>query len=376
MPIRKTNHKPSQSAMIFVDAHQDLAWNMLNFDRDYTRSASETRQRERGTDVPVQNGDTLLGWPDYQRGRVGILFATLFASPARATLGKWDSQHYSNANQAYRIYNTQLDAYYRLSDQHPDKFRLVLDQGDLKEVLSDWNLEEADSHPVGLVPLMECAEAVRHPSELEEWWLRGVRIIGPAWKGTRFCGGTHEPGALTKEGFALLEGMADSGFALDLSHMDEEAVLQSLDVYPGRIIASHANAKALLKDPVSNRFLSDRVIQGIIERGGIIGIVPFNPFLVSGWKPSDGREVVGLKHVIAQIDHICQIAGDARHAGIGSDFDGGFGLQETPAEIDTIADLTKLIPDLADRGYTDEDIAAVLGRNWIDFLDQTLPEGQ
>jgi len=361
--------------MILVDAHQDIAWNILNFGRDYTRAAAETRQSERGTEIPFQNDDTLLGWPDYQKGRVAIIFATLFATPVRARLGTWDSQYYTDADQAYSIYNTQLDAYYRLSDQHPEKFCLVLNQADLRDILSHWDLDEPDSHPVGLVPLMECAEAVRHPSELEEWWLRGVRIIGPAWTGTRFCGGTHEPGPLTKEGFALLAGMADSSFSLDLSHMDEEAVLQSLDAYPGRIIASHANAKAILTDPMSNRFLSDRVIQGIIERGGIIGIVPFNPFLVNGWRPSDGRETVGLQQVVAQIDHICQIAGDARHVGIGSDFDGGFGLQKTPAEIDTIADLTKLIPYLKDKGYTDEDIAAVLGRNWIDFLSQTLPEG-
>jgi membrane dipeptidase len=157
--------------------------------------------------------------------------------------------------------------------------------------------------------------------------------------------------------------------------MDEQAVLQSLDAYPGRIIASHANAQALLKEPTSNRFLSDRVIQGIIERDGTIGVVPFNPFLVNGWKPGDGRERVSLDHVASQIDYICQIAGDARHVGIGSDFDGGFGLQKTPSGIDTIADLTKLIPFLADKGYSEEDIAAVLGNNWIDFLKQNLPEG-
>lgn len=361
--------------MILVDAHQDLAWNMLTFKRDYTRSAAETRQGERGSETPSLNGDTLLGWPDYQAGRVAILFATLFAAPLRARLAAWDTQTYANPDQAYAIYNAQLDAYYRLSDQHPDKFRLVLNQADLQEVLSHWENEAQEAHPVGLVPLMECAEAIRHPEELEAWWQRGLRIIGPAWRGTRFCGGTQEPGALTREGFALLEGMAALGFGLDLSHMDEKAVLQSLDAYPGRIIASHANAKALLHGEERNRFLSDRVIHGIIERDGTIGIVPFNPFLVSGWKPADGRQQVTLQHVAAQIDYICQIAGDARHAGIGSDFDGGFGLQKTPAEIDTIADLPKLIPCLADKGYTEEDISAILGRNWIDFLDHLLPEG-
>jgi membrane dipeptidase len=361
--------------MIIVDAHQDLAWNILTFGRDYAQSAADIRLNERGTHTPVQNDDTLLGWPDYQKGQIAIIFATLFAAPIRAKLGDWDVQSYADADEAYSRYSAQLDAYYRLVDVNPDKFRLVLTQDNLQAILSNWSDGSESEHPVGLVPLMESAEAVRHPSELEEWWHRGVRIIGPAWAGTRFCGGTHEPGPLTTQGYALLDGMAALGYTLDLSHMDEAAVLQSLDEYPGRIIASHANAKALLLDIETNRFLSDRVLRGLIERDGIVGVVPFNQFLVAGWEPSDGRQVVNLSHLVDHIDHICQIAGDAYHVGIGSDFDGGFGHQKTPGEIDTIADLQKIVPLLIERGYTKADISAVMGQNWINLLKNTLPEG-
>jgi len=222
---------------------------------------------------------------------------------------------------------------------------------------------------------MEGAEGVRSIGELEMWWERGVRIIGLAWAGTRFCGGTGEPGPLTQEGHHLLEGMAEYGFVLDISHMDEEAVLQSLDAYPGTIIASHSNASALLKGLESNRFLSDRMIQGLLERNGVIGVVPYNRFLVPGWMKKDRREAVTLEHVVAQIDYICQMAGDARHVGIGSDFDGGFGVQSVPVEIDTIADLQKLTPLLAQKGYTEEDIAIIMGRNWLNILKENLPTG-
>ncbi len=361
--------------MLIVDAHQDFAWNMLTFDRDYTLSAADIRLREQGTMVPTYNGDTLLGWPEYQKGRIALIFATLFATPLRASFGAWDTQTYTDPEQAHLFYSAQLDTYHRLADDHPDKYCLVLDQEDLKTVLASWQQGEVGSPPVGLIPLMEGAEGIRHPAELETWWQRGLRIIGPAWRGTRFCGGTREPGPLTRQGHALLEGMTAYGFSLDLSHMDEIAVLQALDIYPGRIIATHANAKALLKDTQSNRFLSDRVIQGLLERQGIIGVVPFNPFLVEGWRPPDGRQAVGLAHLVAQIDHICQIAGNAHHVGIGSDFDGGFGLQYTPFEFDTIADLSKLVPLLAEKGYTEEQIAAVMGQNWVQFLSQTLPQG-
>ena len=141
------------------------------------------------------------------------------------------------------------------------------------------------------------------------------------------------------------------------------------------MIASHANAAALLKGLESNRFLSDRVIRGLLERDGIIGVVPYNRFLVPGWTIRDGRQIVSLEHVVAQIDYICQIAGDARHVGIGSDFDGGFGLQSVPAEIDSIADLGKIGDHLIEKGYSEEDIAAVLGQNWLNYLTDHLLEG-
>jgi membrane dipeptidase len=201
-----------------------------------------------------------------------------------------------------------------------------------------------------------------------------VRIIGPAWAGTRFCGGTGEPGPITNEGYHLLDGMAGFGFILDISHMDEKAALQAIDFYPGTMIASHANASALLDDPDSNRFLSDRLIEGLLERDAVIGVVPYNRFLVSRWKKSDGRQAVTLDHLVAQIDHVCQMAGDAQHVGIGSDFDGGFGVQSVPAEIDTIADLQKIVPLLAQKGYTEGHIAAIMGQNWLSILNENLPE--
>ncbi len=366
--------------MFIIDSHEDLAWNMATFGRDYTLAAAQTRAREHDTETPARNGDTLLGWPDYQRGRVAIVFGTLFAAPKRAQEGEWDWLCYLTSDQAHTIYSAQLDSYHRLCDDHPDKFRLIRTIGDLGKVLDQWDSlpnehpHPAEAPPVGLVVLMEGAEGVRDPSELEDWRRRGVRLIGPAWRGTRFCGGTREPGPLTPEGYALLEGMADIGFTLDLSHMDVKAALQSLDFYPGDIVATHANAAALLKDDESNRPLPDTVIRRLIERDGVIGVIPFNSFLMPGWKRGDDRRAVTLRHLVAHIDYICQMAGDARHVGIGTDFDGGFGLQSVPAEIDTIADIQKLALLLAEKGYSDPDIAAILGGNWRSLLERTLPE--
>ncbi len=358
-----------------VDAHEDLAYNILSFGRDYTRSAEETRQveSESHSTTPQHNGQTLLGWPDYVRGQVAVVFGTLFATPFRRRLGDWEKLTYKDFNQANRLYREQLDTYRRLTDEHADKFRFIDTKADLQAVLADWNDPGRASHPVGLVPLMEGAEGVRAPAELDEWWEMGLHIIGPAWAGTRFCGGTHEPGPLTEEGRELLEAMADIGFTLDLSHMDELSARQALDMYEGPIIASHANAAALLPGYSGNRLLPDNVIRSIIARNGVIGVVPFCKFLDNEWKKGDRRDAITLETVAAHIDHICQMAGDARHAGIGSDFDGGFGLESVPAGMDTIADLQKLAPILLAKGYNEEAVAAVLGENWLQHLQTYLP---
>ena len=393
--------------MLIVDAHEDLAWNMLTFERDYTRSALETRRREAGSLTPARNDDTLLGWKEYQRGGVGIIFASLFASPVRALAGEWEILQYHDARGANRLYHAQIDLYERLADENSDKFRLIRWRKDLEQTLADWKeriaelsaeVEDASQRPeteqesqseppedlregeslvepaIGLALLMEGADAILEAAEVEVWWERGVRMIGPAWRSTAYCGGTLEPGPLTPQGFELLERMADLGMGLDLSHMDEKAVLQALDFYPGVLFASHSNAASLLKNMSSNRHLSDRVIRGIIERNGVIGIVPFNGFLKSGWKRGDHRQEVHIEDILKQIDHICQMAGDAQHVGFGTDFDGGFGLQSVPPGIDSIADLRKLIPALKEKGYTTTDVSAVMGENWLRVLKQVLPE--
>jgi membrane dipeptidase len=371
--------------MLIVDAHQDLAWNMLSFGRDYTRAAAETRRLEVGTDIPLWVGDALLGWPDFQRGRVAVVFATLFAAPERRRAGPWERLVYQTPLEANRLYWQQVDVYHRLVDNHPDHFRLILRKEDLRAVLEDWEQNKAHSQvseeeevpeqgsPVGLVLLMEGAEGVRAPAELDEWWEAGIRILAPAWAGNQYCGGTREPGPLTPLGFQLLEQMAVLGMGLDLSHMDEKAALQALDHYPGPLLASHSNPQALLKGSDSNRHLTDRVLRGLLERDGVVGIVPYNLFLNVDWKKGAPRHMASLADVAAHIDYVCQVAGDAQHVGLGSDFDGGFGLQSTPTGIDTIADLQNLAPILTDMGYSEEDIAAIFGQNWIRILQDILP---
>ncbi|MGB9585907.1 MAG: hypothetical protein ACPL7A_00635, partial [Anaerolineales bacterium] len=145
--------------MLIVDAHEDLAWNMLTFQRDYTRSAQETRQREASTSIPQWNGDTLLGWQEYQTAKVAIIFSTLFAAPARRKVGEWDTQCYQDAQEAQILYRRQVDLYRKLVSEHPNQFQLILQKNDLQHILDNWENPDSE-HPVGLVMLMEGAEGI------------------------------------------------------------------------------------------------------------------------------------------------------------------------------------------------------------------------
>ncbi len=69
--------------MMIVDAHEDLAWNMVAFGRDYTQSVAQTRAREASTPIPGYVGEAMLGWPDWIQGGVGLVFATLYATQKR-----------------------------------------------------------------------------------------------------------------------------------------------------------------------------------------------------------------------------------------------------------------------------------------------------
>jgi membrane dipeptidase len=361
---------------LIVDSHQDIAWNMLTYGRDYTRSVQVTRRLEVGTTTPERNGECLVGWPEYQRGQIALVFATLFASPAKMKeLG--DVLVYADSATAHRLYRDQITLYRGLADSHPDKFRLVSCVKELDSVIEHWSrpAPEEEGHPTGLIYLMEGADGIRSPHELSEWYELGLRIIGLAWAGTRYSGGTSEPGPLTDEGRKLISAMADYNFILDLSHMDEAAAYEALDRYEGPVMATHSNCAALMPGSGTNRHLPDRVIRGLIERDGVIGLIPLNSFLKVGWLRKNGsrREEVPLDTFVAHIDHVCQLAGNANHAGFGSDFDGGFGLQSIPPELDTIADLQLVASKLIALGYSEADAANVLGGNWLRFLRRHLP---
>ncbi|GAB4515754.1 MAG: membrane dipeptidase [Anaerolineae bacterium] len=355
--------------MFIVDAHQDIAYNAVCFGRDYRLSALRKRQLEANTDIPARNGFATTGLPESIAGRVALVFATLFVAPHSKRPAPWSAVMYQSPREAYQLALAQMDYYNRLAD-NDNRIRLVRTAPELDAVLATWEQgKPLAERTQGLVILMENADPILEAPQFEEWYERGVRIVGPAWRGTRYTGGTGEPGPLTPEGRDLLETMSSYGVVLDLSHMAEEAYFEALDLYQGPIIASHSNPRKFVN---TDRHLSDEMILRLAERGGVMGVAVYNHFLSQTWTRTDTKRALPLQAVVDVIDHVCQLTGNAAHVGIGTDFDGGFGAESVPNEIDTVADLWQLGPALRERGFAENDIEAILGGNMVRKLRECL----
>ncbi len=355
---------------MIIDAHQDIAWNMRQFGRDYRGSALAIRQLEAGSLTVKRNGYASLGMTEWLAGQVGIIFATIFIVPEHRK-HSWDTEVYADADQAHKLAQAQLDIYRRLEDEL-ENVRIIRTLNDLEAVVESQQSPDVLKREIGLVILMEGADPVREPKEVEYWRQQGVRIIGPAWARTRYAGGTGEPGGLTIDGFELLGVMADQGLILDISHMTDKGIFEACDMFPGTIVATHANPRALCTLVTPERLLTDRHILRLVERDAVIGIVPYNKFLKTAWVTADGKQAVPLSYVTAAVDHIVQLTGSVDHVGIGSDFDGGFGADAIPYELDSVADLPLIGQRLQQMGYDDAAVAKFNHGNWLRVLRKAL----
>lgn len=345
-----------------VDSHLDLAENVTLFGRDPTVSIAEMRAAERR-----RRGQATVSLPEMERGGIAVAFATVTPGFLAADVGEDfepRSALYRTAEEAEAQALAQIALYERW--QAEGRVRLIRSITDLDHHLELWR---QDRKP-GLVYLMESADPIVRTGDLPRWWQRGLRIIGLTYGDTRYGAGVGSGSAafrrsgLTAAGLALLDSMAELGFAWDISHLAEEGVWQGLERGFPRVCASHANARALIP---TDRHLSDDVIRAVAGRGGVIGLVLYNAFLEPRWRADKTIPVTLGGHLRRQAEHVAAVAG-WEHIGIGSDLDGGFGLEESPREIDTIADLVKvgeIVPEPARAG--------VLGANWLRFLRASLP---
>lgn len=357
--------------MLIVDGHLDLAWNALQWNRDLLASVYTLRTREAAAPGKgrAQNSVAL---PEMQQGRIALCFATLLARSTGRPLAHVD---FDSPEQAYAIGQSHL-AYYQALELS-GHVRLILDQTGLREHMSAWEQWERSgandaTPPIGIVVSMESADPILTPEQVSVWWKQGLRIIGPAHQGHgRYVGGTGTEAGFNAAGSALLDAMSSVGMVLDMTHLSDRAFWQAVERYDGGVLASHNNCRALV--PHQRQF-SDEQIRAIQQRDGVIGVALDNWMLLPGYiKDAPNAAFATLSHVADHIDYMCQLAGSCAHVAIGSDLDGGFGREQSPADLDTIADLQKIVATLGERGYSEADTNAIMHGNWLRLLNAHLP---
>jgi membrane dipeptidase len=368
---------PVAPAMFLCDAHLDLGMNALEWNRDLTQPVAAIREAEAGFTDKVDRGQNTVSLPELRRGRIGVCVATMLARYTRPgeQLPGWPKNlvpGWRSPEIAWAVTQGQL-SWYRAMEARGE-LRQIIDLPGLESQLSAWRYDEPMAPPpvdapIGYILSLEGADSIRSLDDLEFAYSQGLRAIGPAHYGPgRYAQGTNATGGLTPEGRDLLREMDRLGIILDATHLCDDSFWEALDLFQGPVWASHNNCRALV--PGVRQF-SDDQLRALIARGAVIGAVLDAWMLIPGWQrgvSTPASTGVSLEQSVDHIDHICQLAGNARHCGIGSDLDGGFGREQSPADVDSIADLAKYEPILARRGYSADDIAGILHGNWIRFL--------
>jgi membrane dipeptidase len=344
--------------MIVIDAHLDLAWNALNWGRDITLRVAQIRAGEANS-KEAHRGANTVSLPEMRRGEVAVCLATVLARTSGLHEPLLD---YPSREIASSMAQGQA-TYYRMLE-HRGLLRAIESRGALDRHFDDWKAEQS---PLGYVLSMEGADPILPPADLEWWWEQGLRVVGLAHYGrSGYACGTGTSGGLAPQGRDLLREMERMGMILDLTHLADEAFWQALDTFHGRVLASHNNCRSLVP---GQRQFTDEQIRALVDRDAVIGVAfdswMLHPNYEFGITPNSN---VTLRDVIAHIDHICQLAGNCLHVGIGSDLDGGYGREQSPSDLDTIADLQKVPLLLGDRGYKLVDVEAVMHGNWLRFF--------
>ena len=341
-----------------VDGHEDIAFNALSLRRNFLNEISTVRSK----DVFKNEGIPTVSLPELERGKVRIVFATIWAAPYGKSSVP-EEPGYRTSEEAYKQATAQLDYYRKMESQ--GFVNIIRTKAQLQEHLSC-------KMKVGLVILMEGADPILAPREVREWFEAGVRIIGPAWGKTKYSGGTGNPGPLTKEGKELMAEMESVGLILDVSHMAEGSFFDALDLFQGNVIASHSNSRKYVP---TDRQLTDEMIKALVSRNGVVGTALFNKFLDPDWeKEGKVKNKVTLSAVVKHMKNVCALSGNTLHSAIGSDLDGGFGAESTPRGIDTVADLQKLGEALREEGFLRSEVADLMAENWIKLLKRALPD--
>ena len=338
--------------------------NAMEWNRDFTQPVSVLRAREAGMTDKKDRGQGTVSLPEMRRGRVGLCVATQIARYVKLgnSLSGWHSPE-----QAWAQTQGQL-AWYRAMEARGEMVQIA-DVTSLNRHVDLWETNPPEDAAIGYILSLEGADSIITPAWLEKSHAQGLRVLGLSHYGPgTYAQGTASTGGLGPRGKELLAEMERLNLILDATHLCDESFTEALDAFGGPVWASHNNCRALVPN---DRQFSDEQILRLIERGAVIGGALDAWMMVPNWQRGETTPEssgVKLEHVIDHMDHICQLAGNARHIGIGTDLDGGYGREQSPGDLDTIADLQRLPALLSARGYSEDDIVGVMHGNFLRFL--------
>ncbi|ACT92274.1 dipeptidase [Dyadobacter fermentans] len=353
--------------MFLFDAHLDLSMNAVEWNRDLTQDLYSIREREKHLTDKPDRGKGVVSFPEMRKGNIGLCVATQIGRYIKpdSKIPGWHSQA-----QAWAITQAQV-AWYKAMEEAGEMVQITGLAG-LREHLHLWqNAESTEGLPIGYILSLEGADSFVSLRNLETAYGYGLRAIGPAHYGPGvYAYGTDSDAPLTGTGKDLLREMDQLDMILDATHLCDTAFWEAMDLYRGPVWASHNLVRAVTPH---NRQFSDDMVKVLLDRGAVIGMAFDAWMMIPGWvRGKSTPENTGLKieHIVQHIDHICQIAGNAQHVGIGSDLDGAYGKEQSPGDLDSIADLQTIPALLAQRGYSESDIERIMWRNWVDFLEK------
>jgi len=349
--------------MLIFDAHLDLSMNALEWNRDLTWTVEDIRKSEEGMTDKPDRGKNTVSLGAMRKGNVGICVATQIARyvKRKSKLPGWNSPH-----QAWAQTQGQL-AWYKAMEAI-GKMTPITNLAALNSHLELWKNPLPDS-PIGYILSLEGADSIVTIDHLEKSYEQGLRAIGPAHYGPgTYAHGTNSIGGIGTKGKELLKKIEELNLILDATHLCDVSFWETMKVYNGPVWASHNNCRKFVDH---NRQFSDDQIKELISRDAVIGIALDAWMMVPNWVRGESTpESMGvtLQQMVDNIDHICQLSGNTFHVGIGTDLDGGFGKEQTPSDLETIADLQKIPNMLATKGYQQNDIDNIMNGNFTRFL--------
>lgn len=356
--------------LLLVDSHLDLAFDAIQLKRDLTASVASVRAHD--PEPLIRNfGTCTVTFPELRRAGAGIVFGTVMTRIDPNDF--WTATGMYVQSQCYGIGIGHL-AYYQAMER-AGVLRFLRTTEELERHVGEWE-RQPDTTPIGLVLAMESADSILDPEQVPEWHAAGLRMVSISHYGvSSYAHGTGTEGGLLPRAKALLAALRTHRIILDVTHFADQAFWEAMDLFEGQVAASHHNCRALIP---GQRQLADDMIRAIVARGGVMGVALDAWMLDPKWQRElpacDQTAHVTLDAVADHVDHISQLAGSARHCGIGSDLDGAYGQEQAPRDLNTIADLQRLAGILSKRGYSDTDVRGIFSGNWIRLLKETWAE--